>query len=396
MKPETRVPIGFGEVLSAYKRSLLDDENAVPFFEEEFSRYVGVRRAKCVSRGRIALYLTIKALNIKQGEEVILPAYTSPIVPEVLMRCGVKPVFAQVDTNSLNILPQGIGQVISARTRAIVAVHMFGNPCRIDEIREIAAQNNLFLIEDAAQALGAEYLNRKVGSFGDVGIFSFGLGKNMTTVEGGMITSQNNGFMDRIESIMKCVRASHFLNFRMALELFLYPALTSPIPYEIISRLRRPVRETHRFDKHEALIEYNGLQATFGRMQLKKVDAMNERRMMNAKRIIEGIRHIRWLLPQKVEGGARPVFTRLILKHNRGKDRRDLLIHHLRRSSFDIPKLGDYFLARYADYPQDTAETALFREIKKEIVEKILVLPTSPSLEEQDLKMIVHVLVSNG
>jgi len=160
-------------------------------FEEKFRTYISTDHALSVSNGTVALHLAMAALGIGRGDEVIIPDLTFIAPASMTVLCGAKPVFVDVDRSTWTIDPENIEVHITPRTKAIIVVHLYGHPCEMDPIMEIARRHGLYVIEDCAEALGAEYKGRKVGAIGDVGTFSFFANKVITTGEGGMLTTSN-------------------------------------------------------------------------------------------------------------------------------------------------------------------------------------------------------------
>jgi dTDP-4-amino-4,6-dideoxygalactose transaminase len=159
-------------------------------FEREMADDVGCKYAVAVANGTVALELALISLGLAPGDEVIVPSRTFVATASAVSRCGATPVFADVDTLSQNITVDSIGDQLSRRTRAIIVVHLAGWPCDMDPILELARERNLRVIEDCAQAHGARYKGRAVGSFGDVAAFSFCQDKIITTAgEGGMLVT---------------------------------------------------------------------------------------------------------------------------------------------------------------------------------------------------------------
>lgn len=160
-------------------------------FEQATARYIGTSHAVAVSSGTSGLHLCMRALGISPGDEVIVPSFTFIAVANAARYEGATPVFVDVDEQTLNLDPAKIELAITPRTRAIVVVHTFGCPAALAEILEIAGRHRLAVIEDACEALGAEYDGCKVGSFGDAGVFGFYPNKQITTGEGGMIVTND-------------------------------------------------------------------------------------------------------------------------------------------------------------------------------------------------------------
>jgi perosamine synthetase len=160
-------------------------------FEESFRTYLPVTHALSVANGTASLHLALAALGIGPGDEVIVPDLTFVAPASMVLLCGAQPVFVDVDPTTWTIDPSAIEARISSKTRAIIPVHLYGHPCDMDPILAVAKKHRLFVIEDCAEALGAEYKGRKVGTLGDVGTFSFFANKVITTGEGGMVTTSN-------------------------------------------------------------------------------------------------------------------------------------------------------------------------------------------------------------
>ncbi len=166
--------------------------DAVERFEESFARFCGVKHAVAVNSGTAALHLALLAHGIGPGDEVITVPNTFFATAEAIALCGAKPVFVDIDPATFNIDPYKIEPAITERTKAIIPVHLFGQPADMDKVNEIAKRHGLLVVEDACQAHAAEYKGRRTGSLGDIGAFSFYPGKNLGAFgEGGMITTDD-------------------------------------------------------------------------------------------------------------------------------------------------------------------------------------------------------------
>ncbi len=170
-------------------------------FEKEFSQYIGCHHAAMVSNGTVALHLALLALGIGAGDEVIVPTFTYIASVNAIRYVGATPVFVDSLMDTWQIDPDDVRRKITDRTRAIIAVHLYGHPCRIDELAVLAKENNLFLVEDVAEAIGSEYKGQRVGSFGDIACFSFFGNKTITTGEGGMVLTNDSTLYDRAKRL---------------------------------------------------------------------------------------------------------------------------------------------------------------------------------------------------
>ncbi len=170
-------------------------------FESAVAGYVGVRHGVAVSSGTAGLHLSLRALGVGEGDEVILPSFTFIAVAHAVLYERAIPVFADIDPLTLNLNPQEIERRITPRTRAIVVVHTFGYPADMEPILDIAARHDLPVIEDACEALGAEYRGRKTGGIGRIGIFAFYPNKPITTGEGGMLVTDDAALADTFRAL---------------------------------------------------------------------------------------------------------------------------------------------------------------------------------------------------
>jgi dTDP-4-amino-4,6-dideoxygalactose transaminase len=159
--------------------------------ERKFCEYMNCRWAVSFDSGRSGFYAILKSLGIKDYDEVILQSFTTVALPNVIRWCGAVPVYVDIDEKTYNIDPEKIEDKITKRTKAIVVQHTFGNPADVDRIMEIAEKHNLYVIEDCAHSLGAEYKGRKTGMFGNAAFFSFGRDKVISSVSGGMAITNN-------------------------------------------------------------------------------------------------------------------------------------------------------------------------------------------------------------
>ena len=170
-------------------------------FERKIAKYIGVKYAVGVNSGTSALHLIIRALGIKEGDEVITTPFSFIASANCILFEKAKPVFVDIQPHTFNINPELIEAKITAKTRAILAVDVFGYPADWDKLSKIAKKHKLFLIEDSAEALGSEYKNKKCGSFGDAAVFGFYPNKQITTGEGGAVVTNNKKIADLCRSM---------------------------------------------------------------------------------------------------------------------------------------------------------------------------------------------------
>ncbi|EAR19345.1 perosamine synthetase [Synechococcus sp. WH 7805] len=160
-------------------------------FERCFSEYVGSPYATTICNGTAALHLALLSLGLKAGDEVIVPTLTYIASVNAITYVGATPVFCEIDKNTWQLDPKDVEKRISSKTKAILAVHLYGHPCDMDKLVAVSQKNNIFLIEDCAEAIGSKFNNKHVGNFGHVSTFSFYGNKTITTGEGGMVTTSD-------------------------------------------------------------------------------------------------------------------------------------------------------------------------------------------------------------
>jgi perosamine synthetase len=170
----------------------------IPEFEAEFCRYTGCSHAATVCNGTVALHLALVALGIEAGDEVIVPTLTYVASVNAIAYCGATPIFVDSDPETWQMDVRDVARKLSPRTKAIMPVHLYGHPCDMDPLVELARARTLFVVEDCAEALGALYKGKHVGAFSDVATYSFYGNKTVTSGEGGMVTTRNQTLHERL------------------------------------------------------------------------------------------------------------------------------------------------------------------------------------------------------
>ena len=249
--PIARPAIGQDEI-SAVSEVLLSGMLAqgekVAEFEKKFADYCGTTHAVATNNGTAALHAALLALDIGYGDEVIVPAFTFIATAAAVSMCGAKPVFADVDERTFTIDPHQITERITPKTKAVIGVHLFGQPFDVLAVRECCESHNLKLVEDAAQAHGALCKGEKTGGLGNLGCFSFYATKNMVTGEGGMITTSDKTCAERLRLIVNHGQSEKYLHTRLGYN-----------------------------------YRMTDIAAAIGLVQLKKLDKFNMRRRKNAE-----------------------------------------------------------------------------------------------------------------
>lgn len=241
-------------------------------FEEKFCEYTISKNSIAVSSCTTALHVALDSIDVKDGDEVIVPAFSWVATANAVEYCGAKPVFCDIDLRTFNIDTSKIESLLTPKTKAIIPVHLFGLPADMDSIISIASKHNLKIIEDAACGFGSYYNGAHVGNFGEAGCFSFHPRKAITTGEGGMITTSNDSIAK------KCKELRDHGSSGNATEVFLLPEYNT---------LGYNYRMTD-------------LQASLGVSQIGKADFIQDRRKMVAQKYDELLASVEWLeLPER-------------------------------------------------------------------------------------------------
>ncbi len=252
-------------------------------FEEAFAEYCGTRYGLAVTSATTGLELAMIATNVGPGDEVITTPVSWISTASVITDRGAKVVFADVDPQTLNLDPASVATKITARTKVILPVHLYGQCCEMDALRELAQPQGIALVEDAAHAAGAEYKGKKAGSLGDIAVFSFHQQKNMVTLgEGGMVTTSNTEFYERMLSYRSlCCRT-----------------YDPKGKYLAIDEAEQPMGKRYWYLEFDGIgfnYRMTDMQAAVGVVQLRKLDALNARRMEIAEQYTRGLAGIRGL-----------------------------------------------------------------------------------------------------
>jgi len=322
-------------------------------FEKKFAKYVGCKYAVATTSGTTALHLGLLSLEISKGDEVITPSFSFIASANSILFCNAKPVFCDVNSKTFNIEINKIKNLITGKTKAIMPVHLYGQPADMKPITDIAEDYDLKVIGDACQAHGAKYNGKMIGSFGEVECFSFYPTKNMTTGEGGMITTNNEELAEKAYSI------------------------------------RNHGREKNRWGYEHSRLGYNyrmtDIAAAIGIEQLKKLPKFNEKRRENAKYLNENLSEIKEIMTPIVLKNAEHVYHLYTI---RCKDR-EKLIYQLKKNEVGY---GIYYpkpLHFYKHLKQYEHRDLKNSEI---LANEVISLPVHPALDEEDLQKIVEVV----
>ena len=327
----------------------------IPEFERRFAEYCGCKYGISTTSGTTALHLALASLGIGTGDEVIIPAFTMAACAFAVIYTGAKPVLVDAEADTWNINVTQLEQRITKRTKAIMPVHIYGHPCDMGPIMDIAKRHNLFVVEDAAEAHGAEYKGTRVGGIGQAGCFSFYANKIITTGEGGMIVTNDAQLADKAKRLKD----------------------------QAFSPQRRFLHTNVGFN-----YRMTNIQAAIGLAQIESIDRFVEMRRKNATLYNAGLKDIPGItLPQEREWAKNVYWMYGILAENKLGVTRDLLMQKLKEKGIDTrtffipmhvqPAFLDMGLFKGERYPVAT-----------ELSEKGLYLPSGSGLKSEEINYV--------
>jgi dTDP-4-amino-4,6-dideoxygalactose transaminase len=319
---------------------------AMKEFADRFGNWLGVPYVFGASEGRSAFQLALEALGLEKGKEILFPMFTFPVIPMAAKLLGYKPVFCDVDPNTFNAGPEHIAPRITENTGAVLATHIFGQPCPIREIASLVKGRGIRLLEDCAHACGVKVNGRQAGTFGDVGIFSFAEGKNMPCFGGGAIATADIEIAERAKAILGdapipqtgsivskafSICAKWLLTRPLLFGLTAYPILRMKLA------LGKPLMDSAVGDdlleafarSHPRTVRMANLQADLGLLQLRHIDAFNEGARRNARVLTESLGHVPDVRPPRVLREDHVyVYYPLTVTPDRRDDLRAFLLRH--------------------------------------------------------------------
>lgn len=366
-------------VLECFKNAQYIMGENVKQFEKEIANKIGVKHAITVGNGTDALIIALKSLGIKEGDEVITTDYTFFATAESIRFVGATPVFCDVELDTYNIDPSQIEEKITDKTKAIICVHLFGNACKMDEINDIAKRHNLYVVEDAAQAINSQYNGKNVGNLGDVACFSFFPTKNLGCFgDGGMITTND----DDLATIIRALKVHGSGENGMKAY-----AILNDEEVEVVEQNSGDNTVYNPLKYYNYLIGHNSrldeIQAAILRIKLKHLDEYTENRRSISHRYIDALKDTSLVMPTETEGGKHVFHLFILQSENREEIESKLkekgiatgtyykVPMHLQKAFNDLGyKKGDFPNAEYLS--ERTFAIPLFPEMNDEEREYII------------------------
>lgn len=344
-------------VVRVLQSGMLAQGPEVAAFEKEFAEYCGVRHAVAVNSGTAAIHAMLAALGIGPGDDVITTPFTFVATASPILMCGATPVFVDIDPHTFNLDPERVRAAITPRTKAILAVHLFGLPADWTRLSEIAAQHDLHLLEDSCQAVGAKWQGKRAGALGRAAAFSTYATKNLSTGEGGLVTTNDDELADFVR------RFRHHGQ----------PAGTR----YVYAHLGYNYRMTD-------------MSAAIGRQQLKKIEGWNARRQQIAARYNQAFKDLSNLSAPVRPSGFEHVYHLYSL------------CIHADRHKFQ-ERLADKGIGNGVYYPIPLYRTALFESMGlrpedfpacEKVASEIVSIPCHPALSDDDVQTVIGAVVT--
>jgi len=344
------------EIKKAASLSFLTNGPKLDSFEQKFKKFTKSKYAVGVSNATSALYLSLKALGIKKNDEVIIPDLTFAATANSVLQTGATPVLADINEETLNISTESIIKNISKKTKAIIPVHLAGTPCDMQKIMRIAKSNSLKVIEDCAHGIGTSYNKKHVGNFGNAGCFSFYPTKNLTTIEGGMVITNDKKIADFIQLAR---------NHGMSRSLMSRYSTGKPWEYDI-----KNIGYNYRLDE---------IRSALGISQLQKLTILNKKRLIAFRYYNKELKNISGLIvPDEKNFKNNSCHLYIVRITSDAKITRDKLFYSLQKkgigSSVHYKPLHEFTLFRKKGTSRDSLS------ISKRMYKEILSLPMYPQL----------------
>jgi len=333
-------------IQSVLNDSAFSSGKYVEKFENEFSNYIGSKYCVAVNNGTSALHASLLALNIKYGDQVLVPTFSFFATCESVSLTGATPIFVDSDYDNFNLDLKDLESKITDNTKAIICVHLYGQSCNMDRLKEICKKYNLYLIEDAAQAHGAEYINKKVGSFGDFSCFSFYPTKNLGAYgEGGAVLTNNKENYKKLQSIRNHGSSKQYRHNMIG----------------------------HNF-------RMSGFQGAILSVKLKYLDKWNDIRLRNAKLYNIYFKEINAIQTPKLINDYKHVFHQYVIKIKKRNSLKEYLLKNKIESAIYYP-IPCHLQSIYKNKAKNNI-------VSEKLANEVLALPIAEHLTKDNIKYV--------
>lgn len=357
---------GINSVVRVLKSGFLSKPQGghyVHLFQKKFAKILKKKFAFATTSGTASLHAAIVSLALKQGDEILVPALTFIADASVVIQEGLRPVFVDISRDDFNLDPQDVLKKITKRTKAMIVVHLYGQPANLDKLVTIAQKYRLILIEDCAQAIGAKYKNKPVGSFGDIACFSFYQTKNLVCGEGGMIATNNSTYANTLNSILN-------------------------------NGIKQPNVDDYDFDHIGFNYQMTEIQAALGLRQLERLDKLNKIRRKYASTYANILAKTDIQFQHETPGSYNAYYYLSGIFPEKLKNKRDLFVQEVLKTGVPIKK----------QYPLSLPETEICKKLNlgdpnltpnaANIAQRILNFYVHPGLTEAEVQRFATVILN--
>lgn len=334
-------------------------------FERNIAEYLGRKYAVVFNSGTSALHAALLAHRIKVGE-VVVPSFTFIATSNALLMAGLKPVFADIEEKTFGLDPESVEAAITNKTKAIIPVHYGGSPCMIRELRDLAEDHEVLLIEDAAESFGAKIGTDKVGDFGDSAMISFCQNKVMTTGEGGAVVTDSQDVFERLKLVRSHGRLDNMDYFSTWKEM----------DYVVLGYNYR----------------MSDVTAALGISQLKKIDRLIQMRRRKASRLTRGLEKLKSVIPPRPFKDYHPIYQMYTVRMEKGRGARDKLASYLGEKGISAKVY--FYPVHSTHFYKSVLKYRCRLPVTNEVSQQVLSLPIYPSMTTKEIDYIVDTIKS--
>lgn len=350
-------------LLKVLESGILAQGNEVKKLEQYFSKICGSKYAIAVNNGTSALHTALHSIGIKKGDEIITTPFTFVATANSVLMVGAKPIFVDIDEKTFNIDPKKIEAKITKKTKAILVVNLYGQPCDYDEILKIAEKNNLLVIEDAAQSIGAIYKNKMSGNLADISCFSFYATKNIMSGEGGMITTNDETYSNK-------------------------------------AKLFRHHGQDEKTKYFYADLGYNyrmmDLQAAIAYVQLQRLKSITKKRQLNAQKYNKAFNKINGLITPSCDKNSTHVYHQYTLRITKDYPlTREEFINYLNKNNIQT---NIYYPAPLFNFPHLSSNNYKISDfpVTNQMTKEVVSIPVHPSLTSSEVSFITNTIINSS
>jgi perosamine synthetase len=383
--PPAGTQIKFKEIVSSLS-SFFSKDQATEEFRQRLCKYFDVRDCFLVSSGRAAIVLILKVLRkIKNKEEVIVPGYTCFSVPSAIAKAGLKMSLCDIALDTLDLDSGKLPELINKNTLAVLPVYHFGLSHSILDIINLCKDKDIFVIEDCAQGMGAKFGERFLGTFGDLSFFSLGRGKNITTMEGGIILSRDEEASFLLNQELLNFKKNNGIEFFM--KMLLYKTFLNPHFFWIPKKIPALELGESKFSLEFDLSYLSEYQAKLGSYLLQRLEEINQIRVRNALYLISALRDLEKISIPVSPPRAYSTYLRLPILFKDDAER-EKTFHSLRRKNLGVSKMYPTSLEKIPGIKNHLVPNISALPNSHRLEKLLLTLPTHQGVRERDLKLI--------